>query len=260
MSQHLGVDDDGEYVVNIKQCVLNDRYKINQSFWKNNLKTFKREGYCNEGAGDIYMVSQKEADKMAKFMMERRRNTTPPTRNEVFKLVADAMRATAIARGKPLATDWELTEKTFKSHCNHYNVSIRTAIAVTDAREKSCKCPLMSLQWFYVCMAISNGLPAHRKWNIDASSFVIQKEKKKVCVVDESKYTHIELDKEFEGVKPQKEAKSKNVTSSLPFGIKWMNLINAAGENGEFVGVIAVKEMKDDEFHYEKVRSSCKES
>jgi hypothetical protein len=253
MSQHLGIDDEGEYIVKTKQGVLNDRYNINQSFWKNNMKTYKREGACNEGAGDIYLVSQKEADKMAKLMMERRRNTEPPSRAEIFKLVAEAAKATAIARGKPLPTDWELTDTTFKSHCDHYSVSLRTAIGVTDAREKSCKCPLMSLQWFYVCMAISNGLPAHRKWNIDASSFVFKKDKGKVCVVDESKYTHIELDKEFEGVKPQKEAKSKDVSSSLPFGIKWMNLINAAGENGEFVGVIAVKEMKDDEFHYEQV-------
>jgi len=254
MQKHLGLNSAGdESNEGMKQSELNTRYNLNQSFWKNNIKTFKKNGSCNDGTGNEHLVSWDEADKMAKYMLEMKLANTLVNVVEIRRMVSDAAKLTAITRGKPLPVGWQLSERAFKSHCDYFKVRIRTAIGITDAREKSCKCPLMSYQWYLICMAMSNGLPAHRKWNIDASTFVFNTVKGKVCIVDEKDYSDVELDQEFLDVKRLKEVKSKNVKASLPFGIKWMNLINAAGENGSFVGVIAVKEMPDDQFYYEEV-------
>ena len=64
----------------------------------------------------------------------------------------------------------------------------------------------------------------------------------------------VELDKEFEGVKPQKEAKRKSYIITAIWNKMVKNLINAAGENGDFVCITTVKEIvKDNDFHYEHV-------
>ena len=59
-----------------------------------------------------------------------------------------------------------------------------------------------------------------------------------------------------ECVKPQKEAKSRNITIITIWNKKDENLINAAGENGEFVCIITVQEIiKNDDFHYEQLNN-----
>ena len=80
MSQHLGLDGDGNYVVKTRQDLFSRRHSLNRSLWRSNMKTLKREGHCSEGAGDTYPVSPGEAGTMAKDMMEARRGTAPLSR------------------------------------------------------------------------------------------------------------------------------------------------------------------------------------
>ena len=135
------------------------------------------------------------------------------------------------------------------------------------ARDASCKCPRMSFVWFLVCYLLSAFLPAENKWNFDCSTYVfngIGQGDKIRSLANESDIHALlkEVDRvEDENVEEtatkssNRGSKTRSISNALPFAIKVGALINAAGEKGPCLMIIAIPNMPENEFHFEKINA-----
>jgi hypothetical protein len=112
--------------------------------------------------------------------------------------------------------------------------------------------------WFLICYTLSATLQACCKWNADACTFVFDWKKvnalhakKTFYLLPDDSYTLLEDGEVLVSTPPGKTKSGKS--NQLPFGIKVMQMISAAGENSPFVAVPAVSDMEPNTWHVEEV-------
>mmetsp|Transcript_17481 Transcript_17481/g.26036 ORF Transcript_17481/g.26036 Transcript_17481/m.26036 type:complete len:175 (-) Transcript_17481:862-1386(-) len=117
----------------------------------------------------------------------------------------------------------------------------------------------MSYVWYLICYTLSAFLEPCCKWNADACTFVFdlttssgKYKNKTVRLLYEDEYECLPGDV-IQMKNTQRGKKKSDNSNKTSFAIKVMQMINAAGDNSCFVGILAIKNMPPDTFHVEEV-------
>ena len=214
---------------------------------------YKKKGSLNS-VGRPPLIDDEHMSNVASVLVKRRREVDEVPKEEFRRLLAEAVVETERSRGRVDPCFERLDERTEARYREKYHIQESKSQAVTKARVDACKCPMMSYVWYLICVALGNDLPSHRKWNADATTFVFEpcgSGGKTVRLADEEEYKYVD---NYEVVlKHPQPGKCKTKSCRLGFAIKVMQMINAAGENSEFVCIIAVKQMPPETWHVEVV-------
>jgi hypothetical protein len=233
-----------------KKALLN-RYNIYQSFFKKNEKSFDENKLSNNGSG-IDGISLIYIEEISKQVMIARHNSAPIKDSALRVLINDGYQKTAIDRGKVDPFFEGVCNRTYIKIIEKHGFLLRSDYCIQQAQVDACKCPYMSYHWYLICLALGNHLPAAYKTNIDATTYVftpVGKGEKSVKMINENDF---EIDIE-DKIKLKSEIKSTLTGSALPFAIKEMRQINAAGDSSEFCFIVAIKELSPDDWYVEEV-------
>ena len=145
--------------------------------------------------------------------------------------------------------------RTTKAFIKRHSLELSVGQSIDESRRKACSCPLMSYMWYLIVCVYSGTLPPCCKWNADASTFVfdpsLRLSNKTVRLCKEEEYYF--LDNDDLVVKRVQKGKQKSKGSRLPYAIKVMQMISAAGDNSPFVAILTIKDMSPEEWWVEEV-------
>jgi hypothetical protein len=232
------------------------RYSLNRKFFDRNWKSYKKNGTTN-GTGPPGLISMTEKLRLGRLITTNRQNGTENSEVELRNELTASVKASSKEKGKILAGYSGVSNTLYNNYVNKEFVQVRTQDMSTDARDKACKCPLMSYMWYLICFAVSGHLPPTHKWNADGSTYNFEMNTKtKLCRFkpeDELKY----VAKEEITIKNNmsKGSRNKATRNSIGFAIKVMHMSSAAGEASPFVAVIAIDTLNKEtnEWHCEEV-------
>lgn len=241
---------DGENEVREDQIIGNKnqlmkRYGLYKYFFAKNYKSYKNGSMVMPGGQ--FGISDKYVKEITDKIMIARHASQPLTSTSLKPLLNEAFFKTQIDRGKVNPAFEEIDTRTYKKFKETHDLVEWSQNAIQQAQIDACKDPYMSYHWYMICYALSAFLYACQKWNIDATTYVFQpkgKGAKAIKLLNEGDYSIDIEDK----IVLKNEIKSTLQGSKLPFAIKNMMMISAAGEAGEFVLVVAIKEMGVDDW------------
>ena len=235
-----------EWSIHTKKGLIK-RYNLYQNFFRKNWASYTNGDI--KAVGGAAPVSQKYADEIKDEIMVRRVAVEPIDDAELRVMINKAVVKTKMDRCHPNPAFESLSNNSFKKFLKSHGIKLNSVHSIQVAQLQACKDPFMSYMWYLICLACSGKLQASQKWNADATTFVFKPNGeggKVASLLNEKTYT---IDRE-DTIKLKSEVKSTKAGSALPFAIKMMELIGAAGACSDLVLIVAIKEMgKDDWLH-----------
>lgn len=219
----------------ISDVGLLERYNLAASTVRRWVHAYVSTGTIPERVGRPSLMDQQGKTYSDSILNEREEAKNPMSPEETNDLLVDAIKATAKRRNEVLLS--RPCADTLKKYKQELKVHTVKPQMQSIARFKACSDPRMSYAMWIMLKACTSSLPPNLIWNWDATQFICKRSGsgKMVCVIENRD-------------------RSKPVTKigddPLDIAIKWMHMGSANGQAVPLVLLVAVPDMKDEEFHY----------